>query len=263
MTQGAVDEWVGQVAVVTGAGGSMGSEVVRALLARGVRVAGFDRAGSLAVLGDPGAGTPGSFAGVEVDISDVDSLVQGFERVDAEFGPLSMLVNFAGITGGTESFLDTKPADWDRVLGVNLAGSFWSCREGARRMKALGRGSIVNISSTNGLMARRNYHSHIYAVSKAGIVGLTKTLAAEAAEWQVRVNCVAPGMHLGKMQADMTGSDAAASEFVEKAVAFTPLGRAGTGSDMVGPVLFLLGPESAYMTGQVVVSDGGRTIWYD
>ncbi len=228
-----------------------------------MNVAGFDRAETLTGLGDPAEGTSGSFVGVGVDIADLDSVVQGFEKVDAEFGSVSMLVNFAGITGGTESFLDAQPADWDRVLGVNLAGSFWSCREAARRMKELGKGSIVNISSTNGLQARRNHHSHIYAVSKAGVIGLTRTLAAEAAEWQVRVNCVAPGMHLGRMQADMLGSDAAASEFVEKAVAFTPLGRAGTGADMVGPVLFLLGPESAFMTGQVVVSDGGRTIWYD
>ncbi len=172
-------------------------------------------------------------------------------------------MNFAGVTWGPESFLDTEPAEWERVGGVNLAGSFWSCREALRRMSRLRRGSIANISSINGLMARKNYHTHIYAVSKAGVIGLAKTLAAEAAEYGVRVNCVAPGVHMSRMQVEMMGSDSNAAGFIEKAVAFTALGRAGTGRDMAGPVLFLLGPDSAYMTGQVLVSDGGRSMWYE
>jgi NAD(P)-dependent dehydrogenase (short-subunit alcohol dehydrogenase family) len=252
--------WKDQVAVVTGAGGAMGREVVRALLERGSTVVGFDRPEALAALDTTGAG---SFTGMDVNVADVDAVTAAFAKVEANVGLPSMLVNFAGVSSGTESFLDTTQEEWDRIIGINLAGSFWCCREALRRMIPLGRGSIVNISSINGLMARRHYHTHIYAVSKAGVVGLTKTLAAEAAEHGVRVNCIAPGMHVSTMQNQMMGTSEGANTFIDIATRATPLGRAGLGPDMAGPVLFLLGDESAYITGHVLVSDGGRSMWYE
>lgn len=256
------DHWKGQVAVVTGAAGAMGSETVRALRVRGVDVAGLDQAEALRRIEVP-QDLPGRFLGLDVDIADPAAVSDAFKTVDSKLGLTSLLVNFAGITSGRGSLLDTKAEDLDRMMAVNVNGPFWTCREAFSRMKGAGAGSIVNISSTNGLMARRYDFTHAYAASKAAVVGLTKSFAAEAAAYGVRVNCVAPGIHLGPMQLELMGSGDDAAGFIKTAVAFTPLGRAGTGADMVGPVLFLLGTDSAYMTGQVIVSDGGRSMWYE
>ncbi|MFT3797500.1 SDR family NAD(P)-dependent oxidoreductase [Microbacterium sp.] len=257
------DAWAGRVAVVTGAAGAMGSQVVADLLSRGVLVAGFDRTDALERLGDIAAGTPGRFLGIDVDITSRAAVQDAFTRVDDELGPVEFLVNFAGIVGGASTIDEITEEDVRRVFAVNFDGTLWTLQAATARMQRLGRGSIVNISSTNGFKSRRDNLTHPYAAAKAAVIGLTMSTAVEAAAHGIRVNCVAPGMHLGPLQLEMARSGDGAENFIEKAIAFTPLGRAGTGADMVGPVRFLLGPDSGFMTGQTIVSDGGRTLWYD
>jgi NAD(P)-dependent dehydrogenase (short-subunit alcohol dehydrogenase family) len=248
-------EWTGQVAVVTGAGGAMGQALVAQLVAKGVKVAGLDRPESLKE-------TDGSFLPIPTDVGSFDAVREAYGTVDRELGPVSLLVNFAAMNSSPESVLEMREDEWTRVLDVNLNGTFWNCQEALRRMMPAGRGSIVNISSLNGFMGRRQFPTHAYAVSKAAVIGLTRTLASEVGKSGVRVNCVAPGLHKSPMAFAVAGSETATDEFFAGARESTPLDRVADASEMAGPVLFLLSEASGYMTGQLLVSDGGRSTWY-
>jgi NAD(P)-dependent dehydrogenase (short-subunit alcohol dehydrogenase family) len=248
-------EWAGRVAVVTGAGGAMGQALVAQLCAKGVKVAGLDRAEGLKE-------TDGSFLAIPTDVGDLDAVRDAYRTVDAELGPVSLLVNFAAMNSSPQSVLEVDATEWSRVLDVNLNGTFWNCQEALRRMMPAKRGSIVNISSLNGFMGRRQFPTHAYAVSKSAVIGLTTTLASEAGKHGVRVNCVAPGLHKSPMALAVAGSEAATGEFFAGARESTPLNRVADASEMAGPVLFLLSEASGYMTGQLLVSDGGRSTWY-
>jgi NAD(P)-dependent dehydrogenase (short-subunit alcohol dehydrogenase family) len=256
------DEWAGQVAVVTGAGGAMGRAVVSELCGKGVKVAGLDRAEGLDSLAAELKNTDATFLPIPTDVGSLDAIRGAFATVDSELGAVSLLANFAAINSSPVSVLDQDDDEWTRVLDVNLNGTFWSCREALRRMMPAGRGSIVNISSLNGFMGRRQFPTHAYAVSKAAVIGLTTTLATEVGRSGVRVNCIAPGLHKSPMAMAVAGSGAATDEFFAGAVESTPLARVADAAEMAGPVLFLLSSASGYMTGQLFASDGGRSKWY-
>ena len=257
------DEWAGRVAVVTGAGGAMGSAVVAELCRRGVRVAGLDRADALDTAGNAVKDIEGAtFLPIPVDVGTVESIVDAFAQVDERLGPTTLLANFAAMNSSPVGVLELDDAEWQRVLDVNLSGTFWTCREAIRRMVPSGGGSIVNISSLNGFMGRMQFPTHAYAVSKAGVIGMTTTLATEVGTYGIRVNCVAPGLHKSPMAYAVAGSDSATDQFFGGAIEATPLRRVADAAEMVGPVLFLLSSESGYMTGQMFASDGGRSRWY-
>ena len=257
-------DWFERTAVVTGVAGAMGLEIARGLLDLGVNLIGFDRSQALDELPqDLSKAEGGRFVGIEVDVAQPESVVAAFERADATFGSIDYLVNVAGVTSRTAASADLEEPEWSRVLGVNLGGTFWCCREGLKRMMPAGRGAIVNIASIHGYMARRYSQRHAYAASKAGVIGLTKSLAAEAAGAGVRVNCIAPGTHTSNIQEKMAGSAVEAEEFRARVAAATPLGRNGSPDEMVGPVVFLLSSQSGFMTGQLIISDGGRSMWYE
>ncbi|MBU2667183.1 SDR family oxidoreductase [Actinoplanes bogorensis] len=247
-------EWAGQVAVVTGAGGAMGQALVAQLTAKGVKVAGLDRAESLK--------DADGFLAVPTDVGSAEAVRDAYATVDRELGPVSLLVNFAAMNSSPESVLDMQPDEWTRVLDVNLNGTFWNCQEALRRMMPARKGSIVNISSLNGFMGRRQFPTHAYAVSKSAVIGLTTTLASEVGKHGVRVNCVAPGLHKSPMAFAVAGSETATDEFFAGARESTPLDRVADAAEMAGPVMFLLSEASGYMTGQLLVSDGGRSTWY-
>jgi NAD(P)-dependent dehydrogenase (short-subunit alcohol dehydrogenase family) len=257
------DEWAGKVAVVTGAGGAMGRALVARLCARGVKVAGLDRAegldGLAAELKEQDGAT---FRPIPSDVGDAAAVRDAYRVVDDELGPVALLVNFAAVNSSPVSVVDMDDAEWARVMDVNLNGTFWNCREALRRMIPAGRGSIVNISSLNGFMGRRQFPTHAYAVSKAGVIGLTTTLATEVGRYGIRVNCVAPGLHKSPMAFAVAGGESATDEFFAGAVESTPLARVADASEMAGPVMFLLSDASGYMTGQLLASDGGRSKWY-
>jgi NAD(P)-dependent dehydrogenase (short-subunit alcohol dehydrogenase family) len=250
--------WDEEVAVITGAAGAMGGAVAKELLRRGTKVAGIDLGSALdgyaSTLGDLGA----NFLGVPTDIKSRDDIVAAFETVNDRFGLSTMLATFAAVTSSADSILDCTADQWERVLCVDLAGTFWVCQQAMSQMIPNGKGSIVTIASLAGIQARQAYQSHIYAAAKGGVIALSTSLAAEAGPHGIRVNCIAPGLHKSPMWSQGANAETL-RVYQERWIADSPLQRVADPEDMVGPTLFLLGAESAYITGQLLISDGGKS----
>jgi 3-oxoacyl-[acyl-carrier protein] reductase len=243
-------ELEGQVALVTGASRGIGKAVAEALAAGGARVAGLARSrdGAQAAAG----GLPGTgHLGLTCDVTDAASVDAAVKRVEEELGSLDILVNNAGITADN-ILVRLGDDEWDQVLDTNLKGAFHMMRAAGRGMMRRRSGRIINISSVVGLTGNKGQAN--YAASKAGLVGLTKTVARELAARGVLCNAVAPGF----IDTDMTarlGDEARAALTAQIA-----LGRLGTAADVAGVVRFLAGPDAGYITGQVIVVDGGMVI---
>jgi NAD(P)-dependent dehydrogenase (short-subunit alcohol dehydrogenase family) len=244
--------FVGQTAIVTGAGRGMGRVVALGLAAEGanVVVAEVDGAAAKAVVDEIlKAGAHG--LAVDVDISSVADVHRLFEKALAEFGGVDILINNAGI-GIAKPLVDYTEDDWDRQLGVNLKGMFFATQEAARVMIPKRRGKIVNFASTAAFVSSSTPET-AYDISKGGVRQLTISVAAELAPYHINVNAVAPGT----IMTDLTLRVLDTEEKMARASAKIPLGRLGTPEDMVGPVLFLCSEEADYVTGHVLVVDGG------
>jgi len=231
----------GRRALVTGGSRGIGAAIVRELAAAGAEVVLGFRAGAEeaeAVAREVGA------RAVQADVSSPDDAV----RLISEAGDLDILVNNAGVT--RDGLLARMPdEDWREVLDTNLSSVFYTCRAVARPMMRKRAGAIVNVSSIVGL--RGNWGQTNYAASKAGIIGFTKSLARELGSRGVRANVVAPG-YVGTR---LTGvlPEQAKQQMLEA----TPLGRFGEPADVAGAVRFLCSDEAAFITGEVLLVDGG------
>ncbi|HUZ85576.1 MAG TPA: SDR family oxidoreductase [Candidatus Baltobacterales bacterium] len=242
----------GQTAIVTGAGRGMGRAVALALGSEGAQVVVAELDGSAA--NDVAAeikGGGGRSLAVEMDISSVPDVRLLFEKALSAFGDVDILVNNAGI-GIAKPLVDYTEADWDRQLGVNLKGMFFATQEAARVMIPKRRGKIVNFASTAAFVSSSTPET-AYDISKGGVRQLTVSVAAELAPHHINVNAVAPGTIL----TDLTLRVLDTEEKMARASAKIPLGRLGKPEDMVGPVLFLCSEEADYVTGHVLVVDGG------
>jgi len=182
------------------------------------------------------------------DVADFEQVNEVVKKVTSEFGRLDILINNAGITRDS-LLVRMKPEDWDLVLKVNLKGAFNFIHCAARVMMKQRSGKIVNISSVVGLMGNAGQAN--YAASKAGLIGLTKSAAKEFASRGIRVNAVAPGF----IETEMT--DHLPEEVKTGWLKMIPLNRGGKMDDVASAVLFLVGPDSEYITGQVLQVDGG------
>lgn len=242
----------GQTAIVTGAGRGMGRSVALGLAAEGanVVVAEVDEPSATAVVEEIRK-TGARALPVKVDVSSVAEVRRLFEATVAEFGGLDILVNNAGI-GIAKPLVDYTEEDWDRQLGVNLKGMFFATQEAARLMIPKRRGKIVNFASTAAFVSSSTPET-AYDISKGGVRQLTISVAAELAPHDINVNAVAPGT----IMTDLTLRVLNTEEKMARASAKIPLGRLGKPEDMVGPVLFLCSDEASYVTGHVLVVDGG------
>ncbi len=189
---------------------------------------------------------------MQIDVSDETAVKEMVERAATEFGKIDILVNNAGITQTGFTPTEESPVEeWDKVIQVNLRGTFLCCKYAGRQMIADGGGNIINIASTAGFngVAR----APAYCASKAGVVSLTKSLALEWAKHNVRVNAIAPHYLETEMTKKLRDSDRVYEGIVGK----IPLRRFAKPKEILGTVLLLASPASSYMTGSVIVVDGG------
>lgn len=233
------------VVVVTGASGGIGRATCAAFLERGATVVGLDRT----------LPADGGVAGVEhrvVDVTDVARIRSTTDAIVEQYGHIDVWVNNAGSLSRTPS-LDLEPEAWDATLDVNLRGTFFGAQAAARHMSERGSGSIVNLSSYAGIKARPNCAD--YAAAKAGIAHLTACLALEWGPLGIRVNCIAPGYVDTPMSAWMH-ADPVQKELL---LGRTPIGRLGEPEDIARAVVYLAGEDASFVTGQVLLVDGGIT----
>jgi len=236
-------ELVGSTAIVTGGASGIGLATVELLRAAGARVAVVDI--------QPGS-TPAELV-IECDISVEDDVVSAVRQVHDAFGGLDVAVLNAGV-GGFGALVDLSSAEWDRVLGVNLRGTFLCLREVAKSMVAGGRGgAIVAVSSISGFLADRMM-GH-YSVSKAGVAELVRVAARELGPFGVRVNAVAPGT----TDTPMFSSTERLPGYRERVAERSALGGVGTPEGVARAITALLGLE--WVTGQVLAADGGVSLW--
>jgi 3-oxoacyl-[acyl-carrier protein] reductase len=239
----------GKVAFVTGSTRGIGHAVATALYAAGAKVAivGRDAAKAQSVAAALGERA----AGVGCDVADGAQVEAAIAAAEQALGPIDILVNNAGLTRDN-LLLRLTEADWDTVLDANLKGAFFTTRAVVKGMMKRRSGRIINISSIVGLTGNKGQAN--YAASKAGLIGFTKSVAKEYASRGVLVNAIAPGF----IETDMT---AALPEDGRKALLDgIALGRLGRPEDVAGAVLFLASDLAAYVTGQVLVVDGGMVI---
>jgi 3-oxoacyl-[acyl-carrier protein] reductase len=242
----------GKAALVTGASRGIGAAIARRLAADGAAVA-VNYSGSKdaaeAVVADIVAGG-GRAVAIQADVSDPAACTALVAHTIEAFGSLDILVNNAGITRDGLIVRMTDD-DWDRVIATNLTGVFSMSRAAAKVMMKARSGCIVNISSVVGIAGNAGQAN--YAAAKAGVIGLTKTVARELAARNVRCNAVAPGFIETDMTAELGEAQRAAI------AASVAMGRFGTGEDVASAVAFLASDEAAYVTGQVLAVDGGMT----
>jgi NAD(P)-dependent dehydrogenase (short-subunit alcohol dehydrogenase family) len=234
-----------RIAVVTGGARGIGAATASLFRSEGARVEVWDTGGE-----HPAAGDDEGIVCRAVDVSDTGSVEAALEELISRAGVPDILVNNAGIiSDGFASELSDE--DWRRVIEVNLTGTFIPCRALIPHLRERGSGTITNTSSISALGNRGQSN---YAASKAGVIGLTRTLAQELAGDSVRVNCVAPGA----IETEMF--DAVPEKVKEKFISRIPLGRLGSPEDVARLHLFLASDEASYMTGQTVFCDGGITL---
>ena len=240
---------VTRTALVTGASRGIGKACALALAKTGYRVAVTAR--SLENLRDTESQVKN--AGVEayalaIDVSDNASIKAGFENAAREFGRIDILINNAGVTKDGLA-VRMKEQDWHTVLETNLSGAFFAIQQVLPAMMRERWGRIVNISSVVGEMGNPGQAN--YVASKAGLTGLTKSLAQEVGSRNITVNAVAPGF----IETDMTGS--LSDELKQKMLANTPLRRMGTPDDIAHAVQFLVSEKASFVTGHVLDVNGG------
>jgi NAD(P)-dependent dehydrogenase (short-subunit alcohol dehydrogenase family) len=246
----------GAAALVTGASSGLGRHFALTLALAGARVAVAARRGAEleALAGEIGQ-AGGTALPVVLDVLDSGSVAAAVAAAEAGLGPLDILVNNAGIAT-TSSFLGQDEAGWRRVLATNLDGAWRVAHEVAARMAAHGSGgTIVNIASILGL--RSASHVAAYAAAKAGLISLTQSMAIELARHRIRVNALAPGYVETDLNRDFLRGPA--GQAMEKRV---PMRRFGAAEDLDGALLLLASDAGRYMTGSVIVVDGGHSLGF-
>ncbi len=237
-----------QVVIVTGAAQGIGQAIAERFGAEAATVVVCDRNGAgaatvAAAIQDAGHGKALAITADIADEAQVDAL---FEQTLAHFGTVDVLVNNAGVVSPTKHFLEADKAWWDRIIGVNLTGTFLCCKRAAHIMAEKGRGNIINLSSGGATRAHRAFVA--YDATKGGIEAMTRALALDLGPYGVRVNALVPG--------SIDTSGLSAEERKHRGVNL-PLERIGEPDDLAGAAAFLASDDARYITGHCLVIDGG------
>lgn len=244
----------GRHVVITGASSGFGHHFAGVLAGAGARVSlGARRTDKVAARVEEITGAGGQATGIALDVREADSIKAFFEAAEAEFGPVDVVVNNAGVEAGAKTYAMIDEDDWDFVLDTNVKGPWLMSKVYTERVVANGQkgGNIVMVSS---ITDRRTIKGQFpYAVSKAAMTRMTEVMALEAARYGIRVNALAPGYILTDVSRVLLESDAAPA--FQKGI---PMRRFGEFEDLDGPLLLLASDASSYMTGSVVTVDGGH-----
>ncbi len=242
----------GRVALVTGAGRGLGRTIAQSLVASGASVACVDvDADALAETVDTIRSGGGRAEAFTCDVTDSGRVNEVVDQVVKQMGRLDILVNNAGITRDG-MIMRMKDDQWDAVLAINLRGTFLFTRAAARPMMKARGGRIINIASVSGLIGNPGQAN--YSASKAGVIGLTRTVARELASRNITVNAIAPGFIATEMTAKL------GEEILSQVQKEIPLGRLGEPQDVADAVLYLAGDAAEFITGHVLTVDGGLTV---
>ncbi|MCL2182566.1 MAG: 3-oxoacyl-[acyl-carrier-protein] reductase [Chitinispirillia bacterium] len=239
-----------KTALVTGSGRGIGKEIAAKLAAAGadVAISDIDLETARAAAAEIGQATGRKTIALAADVSKADDVKGMVKGVMDAFGKIDILINNAGITRDG-LLMRMKEEDWDLVLSINLKSAFLCCRETVRPMMSARSGKIINIASVVGLMGNAGQAN--YSASKAGMIGLTKTLAREFASRSINVNAIAPGFIKTAMTDKLTDAEK------EKLASGIPMAKLGNPEDVANAALFLASSLSDYITGQVITVDGG------
>ncbi|APV44666.1 3-oxoacyl-[acyl-carrier-protein] reductase [Dehalogenimonas formicexedens] len=242
----------GKVALITGAGRGIGAAIARRFAAEGASVVLNSLSDSAARIAEEIIASGGKASFVHGDVSKAEDVARVIEAATTHFGRLDILVNNAGITRDNLLMRMTEE-DWDAVIDTNLK-SVYLCTKAAIRpmLRSKSGGRIINLSSVIGLSGNAGQAN--YAASKAGIIGLTKSMAKELASRQITVNAIAPGFIVSDMTSGIS------EEAKEALVKRIPLGSLGTVDDVAAVAAFLASDEAKYITGQTITVDGGMTL---
>ncbi len=239
-------------AIVTGAGRGIGRAIAEKLAAEGATVAVTDLDDSSARETADAIG--GGAIALQVDVTDRPGVEAMARSVHEQFGRIDVLVNNAGWDKAVP-FLDSDPADWDRVIQINLYGVFNTCRAVLPFMVGQGSGAVVNIGSDAGRVGSSG--EAVYSAAKGGVIAFTKSLARELARNQIRVNCICPGPTDTPLFASVGGDNPRLREALIKAI---PFRRLAEPSDLANAVAFYASDEASFITGQTVSVSGGLTM---
>jgi 2-hydroxycyclohexanecarboxyl-CoA dehydrogenase len=241
-----------KIAVVTGAGQGIGKAIAEKLAAEGATVVVTDVDESSAKEAAETIG--GGAVGLHTDVTSRESVHDMVEQVKSQFGRIDVLVNNAG-WDKAGPFVDSDPADWDRVIAINLYGVLNMSKAVLPIMAEQGSGSVVNLGSDAGRVGSSG--EAVYSAAKGGVIAFTKSVAREMARHQVNVNCVSPGPTDTALFASIGGDNPKLREALTKAIPFRRLGQP---SDLANTVAFLASDEASFITGQTVSVSGGLTM---
>lgn len=245
----------GKTALVTGAGGGIGALAAKVLARAGAKVAVTDvNAEAAAATAEVIRGEGLQARAYRLDVADEASVVDAFKAVQADLGPVGVLINNAGISRRTATEELTLAA-WNAVVAVNMTGVFLCAREAAKQMLPAGGGSIVNISSMWGHVGGGFYPNLSYHATKGAVVTMTRAMAVEWGGRGIRVNDIAPTF----LRTALTAPLFAEPELIKRFDELTPLGRTGVPNDLAGALIFLASPASGFVTGHSLLVDGGWT----
>lgn len=251
----------GKTAIVTGGARGLGRQAALALAEAGADVAICD------LLADAGAQTAAELAALgrrsffaPVDVTRPGEIAAFVAQVIERWGQIDILVNNAGMPSDGKALLDEPDDAWQRMLDTNLSSMFYFAKQVAPHMIAGGAGgAVINLASINALVISNisPRHNVPYCVAKAGVAQLTRGMAAEWASYGIRANAIAPGT----MLTAQTAASRNYPDIVERIIANTPMKRYGNEEEIKGLIVYLASPASSFMTGSLVVMDGGTTIW--